>query len=217
MLKLTTEDEASNGGYNRYLWACVRNSKLLPEGGDLDAVNFAPVLEALTNAVAGLRYEASRKFVRDAGARALWREHYPRLRHQEPGLLGIVTGRADAQTLRLSLVYAALDGSLEVRREHVESALALWDFCHRSARYVFGGRLANPLGELIAEKIREAGSDGLARSRITRILDKKHVNAERGALILQELQECNRASKRETPTAGRTSERWYAPEFLSEA
>lgn len=215
LLKLLGNDDASNGFANRFLWACARDSKSLPEGGDVGAIDFEPIKDRLRAAVARVRAEPCWTLIRDSPARALWAEHYDRLKARRPGLLGIVTGRAEAQVLRLSAVYAAVDAAAIIRREHLESALALWDYCFRSATYVFGGRMGNPVGEFLAAKIREAGSAGLPRWRITRILQKKKLNAAQGASLLQELQECSRVVKDVSQTPGRNTERWYAPEFLS--
>ena len=40
-------------------------------------------------------------------------------------MFGAVTARAEAQTLRLAMLYALADCSYEIRRTHVESALAV--------------------------------------------------------------------------------------------
>jgi len=53
---------------------------------------------------------------RDEAANALWEETYPDLSAGHPGLFGAATARAEAQVLRLSLVYALLDRSPVIRR-----------------------------------------------------------------------------------------------------
>jgi hypothetical protein len=45
---------------------------------------------------------------RDDEAEALWQQMYEELTQDRPGLLGAVTNRAEAQVLRLSLIYALL-------------------------------------------------------------------------------------------------------------
>ncbi len=40
-----------------------------------------------------------------------WAAVYPELTQDRPGLLGAATARAEAQTLRLALTYALLDGA----------------------------------------------------------------------------------------------------------
>jgi hypothetical protein len=127
--------EVANGFVNRFLWVCVRRSKFLPEGGDpsvLDAF-VDPLREALSKAKTIGRVE------RDAEAKSLWAGVYESLSSARPGASGMATSRAHAQTLRLSLLYALLDGSEVVRVEHLRAALAVWWYCEASARRIFGG------------------------------------------------------------------------------
>jgi hypothetical protein len=51
LLKYLTDTEAGNGFANRFLWVAVRRSKLLPDGGSLHTVNFAPLIRRLTDAL----------------------------------------------------------------------------------------------------------------------------------------------------------------------
>ena len=51
LLKYLTDTEAGNGFANRFLWVAVRRSKLLPDGGSLHTVNFAPLIGRLTDAL----------------------------------------------------------------------------------------------------------------------------------------------------------------------
>ncbi|WP_145269307.1 hypothetical protein [Tautonia plasticadhaerens] len=47
---LLTRTDAANGFANRFLWLCVRRSKLLPFGGSIGDVDFAPLVRRLTEA-----------------------------------------------------------------------------------------------------------------------------------------------------------------------
>jgi len=51
LTKLLNTTEAANGFANRFLWVCVRRSKLLPHGGHLNAVNFSGLHKDLRTAV----------------------------------------------------------------------------------------------------------------------------------------------------------------------
>ncbi len=50
-----------------------------------------------------------------------------------------MTARAEAQLLRLSITYALLDGDSAIRSAHLQAAVAFWQFCDDSARYIFAG------------------------------------------------------------------------------
>jgi hypothetical protein len=134
--KELTKTDMANGFANRFLWTAVRRSKVLPEGGHLDP-------RELEEFVARFRevLEIARRFEsveRDAEARALWAENYLELSEGQPGLLGAVISRAEAQVTRLSLLYALLERRGVVTGRDLEAALALWRYCERSAQYIFG-------------------------------------------------------------------------------
>jgi hypothetical protein len=99
------EAELSNGFANRFLWVCVRRSKLLPEGGrvQLDPRLISKVAEAIEFSC------RVGEMQRDDVARKVWRAVYPHLSRDIPGMLGSVTARAEAQVLRLSCIFALLD------------------------------------------------------------------------------------------------------------
>ena len=96
----------ANGYANRFLFACVHRSKMLPFGGDaLDD-------DRPGNADQGRDRDRPRRRARhhDRGAKELWVDVYPQLSAERPGLLGAITARAEGQTIRLALIYALLDG-----------------------------------------------------------------------------------------------------------
>jgi hypothetical protein len=76
------------------------------------------------------------------------------------GMAGAVTSRAEAHALRLSMLYALLEGNREIDVRHVKAALALWRCCERSAREIWGDSLGWPT----ADKILAAARD---RRRLT--------------------------------------------------
>jgi hypothetical protein len=133
-----TETETSNGFANRFLWCCVRRSKLLPEGGMYPQEALTPLAHQLKTAIIDAR--KTRRMQRDAAARARWAAIYEELSEGKPGLVGHVTARAEAQVLRLSCLYALLDQSPIVQVAHLDAALALWRYCEASARYILARR-----------------------------------------------------------------------------
>jgi hypothetical protein len=77
------------------------------------------------------------------------------LSHARPGLYGAATSRAEAQVLRLSAIYAALDCSPIIAPPHLQAALAVWEYCSASAALLFGAST----GEPTADRIRQALDD----------------------------------------------------------
>src|SRR4029077_13957136 len=128
-----------NGLANRFIFCCARRSKKLPDGGALDDSQIVPLSEKLRLAIAFARESGGMK--RDESAAALWREIYGDLSEGRHGLLGAIISRAEAQVLRLSMIFAILDLSATIRREHLIAALAIWQYAEASATYVFGDSL----------------------------------------------------------------------------
>jgi len=121
--------EAQNGFANRCLWTWVHRSSCIPDGGSLSAGDLAPIVCALRHALDWATAAPEILFRRDAAARELWHDRYPVLSQLRPGLRGAATSRAEAQVLRLSAIYAALDSTSLIGLPHLQAALAVWDYC----------------------------------------------------------------------------------------
>lgn len=167
LLRYLNDTEQHNGFANRLLWCAVKRSKCLPEGGAVPAAEMDALADRLREVVQFARNCGQIK--RDDAAKRLWAEVYPRLSEGYPGLLGAATSRAEAQVLRLSAIFAVLDMSETIRVEHLQAALAVWDYAFASARYIFGDATGDP----IADRIREALTvDGLSRTKIRDLLGR---------------------------------------------
>lgn len=123
-------------------------------------------------------------------------------------MFGSVTGRAEAQVVRLSLLYALLDCCEVIRREHMLAALAVWDYCEASARYIFGDALGYPDADRILEELRRS-AEGLTRTEI-RDLFGRHRSEAKISAALASLVEHGLVRRSERPTDGRPVELWVA-------
>jgi hypothetical protein len=200
-----TETERANGFANRFLWLLVRRSKALPEGAPVPDTVLVPLFDALREVVvfAGTVGELRR----DAEASVLWREVYPVLSEGEPGMVGAILNRAEAQVLRLSTLYAVLDGSAEIRVAHLRAALALWDYAERSARRIFGRRLGVPLADVLLEALRARGP--LTSTAISGLFGR-HRSAEELHQALDLLRDLGLVASRVEATGGRSATLWAA-------
>jgi hypothetical protein len=202
-----TETETSNGFANRFLWCCVRRSKLLPEGGLYPQEALTPLVDQLKTAVIAARKTG--RMQRDDVARARWAAIYEALSEGKPGLVGHVTARAEAQVLRLSCLYALLDQSPIVQVAHLHAALALWKYAEASAVYIFGDALGDALADEILQMLRAVAPDGLTRTDIYNAFgrNKKSTTIQQALAGLWRHQLVTYTTE---ATAGRPSERWYA-------
>lgn len=206
-----TRTDAANGFANRFLFVAVKRSKLLPEGGQLGGVDFAALHRDLAAAAEFARLAGEVR--RDGDARELWHAIYPELSADVPGLLGAVTSRAEAQVVRLSLLYALLDRAGTIQRPHLEAALAVWRYCAESARYVFGHALGDPMADEILRVLR-ASAEGKSRDEIRNHFGR-HRSSEEIGRALALLARYGLAHSRPEPTRGRPVERWFASSCVS--
>jgi 5S rRNA maturation endonuclease (ribonuclease M5) len=175
------EVDALNGFGNRFLWVAVRRSKLLPEGGALHTADLAPLVLRLHRAVDYARVE--RLVNRSADAAVLWGQVYPELTSERPGLIGAITSRAEAQVMRVALVYALLDCSDVITPAHLRAALAVWNYCEQSARWIFGESLGDRVSDRVLDELRCAGADGLTRSALRDVFAKNITTAKLDAAL----------------------------------
>jgi hypothetical protein len=171
----------ANGLANRFLWAKVKQAKSLPFGGEWYTVGVSPVTAALHSALRTFGGKDLRLDFADGDARELWVEAYGVLTEDRPGMFGAITARAEAQTLRLALLYAVAGGSNTIQTAHIESALAVWGYCEDSAGSIFGNATGNPDadkvlehlrdGELTRDEIRDIFSRNWSSDEIDRIKD----------------------------------------------
>jgi hypothetical protein len=200
--------EAHNGFANRCLWTWVQRSNCLPEGGNLDANELSAVARELRRALDWAAATPEILFRREPAARELWQDRYPVLSQLRPGLRGAATSRAEAQVLRLSAIYAALDCSPVVGLPHLQAALAVWDYCSASASLLFGDSTGDPIADRIREAL-EASSKGLSKNQI-RALFHGHVYCDRIDAALEQLMMMDAVSCHSEPTGGRPSTLWSA-------
>ncbi len=207
---LNNSVEIANGFANRFVWACVRRSKSLPNGGD------PAILDAWVEPLAKALERAKRigRVRRDDAAESLWASVYDTLTTERPGAFGLATSRAHAITLRVSLLYAILDADDTIRELHLRAARAVWAYCEASASRIFGdGATPNttdtpsPLDIRLLDAIVKA--PGIKRSDLLREIRDANANGIGEALV--SLENRSLAHKRTVHASGggRPSEHWY--------
>jgi hypothetical protein len=202
--KLTTVDTA-NGFGNRFLWVCTKRSKSLPEGGHVPFELITRARQRLCQAITKARTIG--EMSRSPEARKLWAEVYEGLRERPDDLVGDLTARGVAQVLRLSMLYALLDGSAVVEQCHLKAALACQAYVEASCRYIFGEASGDPMMDDMLRLLRSR-PDGITRTDIYHWFGR-HVSSERLGGCLQELAAKGLARMEREQTSGRPVERWF--------
>jgi hypothetical protein len=200
----TSQLELSNGYLNRILLIACRRHRLLPEGGDPNPLASTGLIRLL--AAAHKQAQTAGEIRLDPHARELWHHAYRQLTEPHPGIVGQITARAEAHTIRLALLYTLTDGQRHISREHLTAALALHDYAARSAAWALAGATGQPLAEQIHAALANHPA-GLTRNQISNTL--KH-NQPAGHIdhALHALQNAGRATVTQIATGGRPAQLW---------
>lgn len=198
------EDQIRNGFANRFIWLAVQRSKLLPipprfEGEHLEAL-VATIRERLREARRITRMSWS------SAAREIWEaDWYQALSQERPGRVGVLLERAEAQVLRLAMIYALTDASDTLELVHLQAARALWQYSERSVAYLWGGST----GDAVADRIlSDLESGPLTTTDLMVETFSRHISARDLQTVLAKLESQGRVLRERIKTSGRPAERW---------
>jgi hypothetical protein len=208
-LKTTlTETESANGYVNRFLWCSVRRAQLLPFGGNLDSDDFYPLRTRLSSLVFRAR-GAGRLFLSET-AKQLWATEYARLELGRTGYLAQLTQRASPQTIRLAIIYALLDGSDIIELPHLLAALAVWDYCEQSLRFIFRAATGDDFADKLLAALQQH-PDGMTKSAISNYFNRnKPAEKINGALSLLNEQGLADVTIERATGAKKDTEIWFS-------
>ena len=194
--KMLNETETLNGFANRFLWACVRRSKLVPFPEPMDPGKLYFIQEKLMEIILANKTIGRMEFSPQAKQR--WLHEYENISKERTGLIGSVMNRAEAQVLRLSMLYALLDSSAEIKTKHLEAALAMWNYCEQSVSFIFAERSEDPT----ADRILMALKDGPKSKTELHGIFKRHKSAQEISRALRELISQNKIKQEKVATKG---------------
>lgn len=204
LLRYLTSTEAANGFGNRFLWFCVKRSKSLPFGGNIQEVDFAPLAKRLSEAVVFAGQMGEIKWSEET--KSMWAEIYTSLSEGKIGLTGALTARAEANVTRLACIYALLDKSNVIKPVHLLAATAVWDYAESSVAFIFQFMTGDPLANDILEAL-EKEPEGMTRTDISNYFGRNK-SSEQISAALEILQGLGRVRNETIPTAGRSREVW---------
>lgn len=199
--------EQANGYANRFLFALVKRSKLLPFGGEIDNEDFSDEVEKIKQALKDSKFRYAKAVTFDADARDLWADSYVDLVRDRPGQLGTLLARAPSQVLRIALIYALVDRSPTIKNVHLRAALAVWKYIEQSTAIIFQTATGDPLADRLHDLLLAAESAGLTRTEIRDRFDRNRTGSEIDN-ALKTLANNGLAQKEKQSTGGRPVERW---------
>jgi hypothetical protein len=202
----------ANGFANRFLFVLARRSKILPFPGRLSEAVAEAIAKTLC-AVLTNKDLRGREVRFGPEAHDLWEAEYPILSAEKPGLFGFIVARAEAQVLRLAMVYALLDQTTQIEPVHLRAALAFWRYCEASARHIFGDATGDPVADDILNALRRAAPDPLSRRNISLHLGGNRTSERIGqalALLLKHGKARPLPTNAKQNGRGRPPEEWVA-------
>ena len=169
--ELVTDVSIANGFLNRFLIVYSHRSKLMPHGGgDIPDAQKESLFLELSERIAEAKNLEELAWD-DEGYRA-WELTYEALSEERGGFVGYALNRGEAQVLRLSLLYAVMDGSQVIKAAHLRAALAVWEYVEESTSYIFKDKLGNKLAEQILRQIKTKSP--LTKTDIHNALGRNH-------------------------------------------
>jgi hypothetical protein len=195
--------EGFDGWANRFLWAKVKRSRFLDEGGNIDVLK--PFLNRLQSALSFAKTAGEVK--KDDEAKVLWKKVYPALATSGDDVPH--TDRARPQALRLAMIYALADCSAVIRLDHLQAALGAWEYCRESAKLLFpvvAQAEPDPLWLQVSNAI--ARSPGVKRGDLT-VAFKHKAKADELDKALAYLEAQGLAHRRTLQGGGRPAECWF--------
>jgi len=201
-----TSLEIANGLANRVLFVAAKRSQKLPHGGSL-AFDELVALGARWRAKIA-RAKSLGEISRSDGFKRGWEIVYDAF-SDDPGLAGAIIARAEAQTLRLALLYALADGADELRLPHLIAAMRPWTYVEDSVRHIFGRRLGDPTQQTLLDEVRAVYPEGLDRTA-QRDLFGRHASDAKLQSARERLIATRSVVEREEKTGGRPRRSLFA-------
>lgn len=155
LLRNLTTTEASNGFGNRFVWLLVQRSKELPFSSSPSDAELNPLIVKTRNALEFARTVGQITMSNDT--KTVWAAVYSRLSADRPGLAGALLNRAEANVMRHSALYALLDSRQVIEPQHLQAALALWEYAEKSTGMIFGDSSGDPVKDAILSAVRKSG------------------------------------------------------------
>jgi len=199
------DTESFNGFANRILWVCAKRAKIVPWPEPMPENELNRLRLRLELVLEPTRRDDTYLLKWSDEAKDAWvHQYYAALTTDNQGLVGCVINRAEAQVIRLAMIYCLLDGMDTIGLDHLEAAIAFWSYCEQSARYIFNGRQADNTAQRILDALENGPMTG---TDIHRLFDS-HVSKGKIESVLSELSAADRIEHEKIPTKGRPVTEW---------
>lgn len=164
-----------NGFANRFLYVWSKRSKMVPFPEPLDPGIVQSFGIRIRESIRKVKDQVGTELRMSPESSDIWADTYPELSRDRYGLTGAVLSRAEAQVIRLAVIYAVLDGSSWIEPGHMRAALAVWEYSEASVNRIFE-QIQSGNEDRIVSLLKEAGK--LKRTDIHSMLGNNLSGAE---------------------------------------
>jgi hypothetical protein len=182
---LMDESDVHNGLYNRFLWACVRRSKVIPLPKPMNLRSLKKIANQLAKSVY-FAHQGQCLYL-STRAKKLWKDIYhqiaknPRTQQRVEAL----TSRHESHLLRIAMILALLDRTKVVGVKHLAASSMILDYCNNSVYYLFTALNPDDDNDVDVKKlffaIKQKGS--LTRTEISKVFNNHKSKTEIDQLI----------------------------------
>ena len=216
LLTCLSEVENKNGFSNRVLWIASKRVKKIPLPPWINwKAQHPQIIARLANIVEHLGPNApKRELYWSDEAQKEWRKFYHSIKTASDGVLGSIIARSDAHVLRLTMLFTVLDDSSLMEPQHLKAAIAFWQYCERSASWIFGEKTGNKHADKIYWALQREPK-GIIRSEISLQVFGNHLSKTNMDIAFSALVDADLAYfTYERVTGDRPTQRWFAKTTL---
>lgn len=193
------DSEFFNGLANRFVWICCRMPKLVSRPKPISDFKMKSIVDDLNHVTQAVSRIKEMSLTEESWE--MWDSVYPELMTQGSShILNAVTARAHVHVLKFSMQHALLDCSEWIEPIHIETAIKLWQYSNRSARFIFQSKMnSDPLQFKImaALKLKEMSASEIYKHF------QNNISSEKIKAALKELLEIGKVDSRIVKTSKR--------------
>jgi hypothetical protein len=167
LLKCIQEVENQNGFSNRILWMAAYRREIIPRPQPIFWQKDHPdIVTRLEKILGTFGNGKKRELDWSKLGKSEWDDFYRSLKGSGSSIVGSIIARSAAHVLRLTMIYTVLDHSALMEPKHLQAATAFWQYCVRSAQWMFRENTGNKIADRIYWALRRARK-GMTREQIT--------------------------------------------------
>ena len=213
--KCMTSTEYSNGFGNRIAWLASKRIQRLPRPKWIEWSHHQDIIERLSAPLLTFSKETAPKGQRmafNSKAESIWDEFYHSIDDNQNGIVGNMLGRTEAHVLRFAMIYAALENKRGIEPKHLLAAIAFWDYCTASVKYIFSDSTGSTNADKILWELKRRRGGMLKKDMYKEVFNGR-ISATDLSQSLSELAQAGTAKyEPEKASNGKLIERWFAKE-----